>query len=310
MTDTTVHHSIVVGVDGSESALRATRWAAREAARRGVPLKLVHTCYLPPVNPRSPVPLPRGYRDALLDYGEDWLGQAKAAAEGAAEGVQVDTEVVVGPSAAELIEQSKTARMIVLGSRGLGGFSSLLIGSVAVAVTAHAECPVVVVRGHEHEDDTPAADAPVLVGVDGSEAGDAALGFAFDAAATLVVPLIAVHVWNGGTIESGWPTPSMVHSYEELEADEERLLAEGLAGWGEKYPDVDVHRRVRRGHLARELLREASYGLGAPHHPPAQLIVVGARGRGALAGLALGSVSQAVLHHAKCVVAVVRGIGG
>lgn len=307
MTDTAAHHAIVVGVDGSDSALHATRWAAREAQRRGAPLHLFHTCYIPTAPPRSPVALPRGYGDALREYGMEWLAEAETAAREVAPSITVTTEVKVGAAAAKLVEASRKARLVVLGTRGLGGFSSLLVGSVAIAVAAHAECPVAVVRGRDH-DTEPAELGPVLVGVDGSPLSDLAVGYAFDAAAERGAPLVAVHVWNQGTIDVAWPMLPMEVSWEDIAADEKRLLSERLAGWREKYPDVEVHQRVREGRQAKMLLEEAEVGVDAPHDGPAQVIVVGSRGRGALAGLGLGSVSHSLLHHARCPVVVVRPV--
>lgn len=305
MTDTAIHRAVVVGVDGSESALRATRWAAREANRRNRPLLLLHTCYIPPVPPRSPISLPRGYGDALVEYGNVWLSEAKKVAEETVPELDVDIEVRIGPAAAELVKESGRARLIVLGSRGLGGFSSLLIGSVAIAVAAHAQCPVVVLPGRHHDHREPSELGPVVVGVDGSERDDAVIGFAFESAVERAVPLVAVHVWNLSTVETGWPMLPTVMTYEDFAEDEWRLLSERVAGWREKYPDVQIHLRVPRGRPARELLSQAEVGVDGPHDPPAQLIVVGSRGRGALAGLGLGSVSHTILHHAKCPVVVV-----
>lgn len=191
---------------------------------------------------------------------------------------------------------------MVLGTRGLGGFSSLLVGSVAVAVAARAHCPVIVVRG---EAESPARQtAPVVVGVDGSEAGDDAVGFAFEAAEMLGVPLIAVNVWTYATIEVAWPEIPLSVPDADIEGGQRRILAERLADWQGKYPGVAVEQRVVRGRPARTLLAEAA---------DAQLIVVGTHGKTALIGLGLGSVSQAALHHAKCPVAVVgpgKGTGG
>jgi nucleotide-binding universal stress UspA family protein len=133
-----------------------------------------------------------------------------------------------------------------------------------------------------------------VVGVDGSPTSEAALAFAFEAADLHGVPLLAVHTWTDYQIES---TMTAVLEGDAIDADERRLLAERLAGWGEKFPDVAVTRLVTRYRPARTLLEQSAH---------AQLVVVGSRGRGGLAGMLLGSVSHALLHHAVCPVAVVR----
>lgn len=300
MADTTAAHPIVVGIDGSTSALHAAAWAAREAALRETSLLLVHACDVPAINPRSPVSLPRGYADALREYGDDWLRDAHAAVTDAlseSDGtwhVEVHSATEDGHPAEVLINAAGSAQLIVLGSRGLGGFSSLLIGSVAVAVAGHAPCPVVVVRG----DKTRAtAQDPVVVGADGSVPSDRALGFAFEAAALRDAPLVAVRAWTYATIEYGWPAVPMEISEDDIAANERRLIDESLAPWQEKYPEVSTEARVVKGRPVRTLLAEGAH---------AQLIVVGSRGRGALAGLGLGSVSQGVIHHADRPVAIVR----
>ncbi|WP_236790881.1 universal stress protein [Amycolatopsis sp. GM8] len=264
---------IVVGVDGSPSSDQAVRWAAAEAARRGSTLLLVHAWFTPSPAPYTPVSLPRSYRDAIREQGTAWLSQAAALARAVAPELPVRTELLAGLPAELLVRVSREAQLVVLGSRGPGGFTGLLVGSVAVALAARAHCPVVVVRGTENS-----GSGPVVVGVDGSELSDAAVTFAFDAASTREVPLVAVH--------AGTDTPV---------ADERRLLSERLAGWRAKYPEVTVEERVVSDRPSRALLATG-----------AQLIVVGSRGRGALAGLGLGSTSQAVLQHAECPVVVVR----
>ena len=149
---------------------------------------------------------------------------------------------------------------------------------------------MVVVRGS-----VPAPpEGPVVVGVDGSPTSEAAVGFAYEAAATRGVPLVAVHTWWDLMVD---PTFAPLLDWDALEADEREVLAERLAGWGEKYPDVHVQRLVMHDRPARALLAQAA---------GAQLVVVGTRGRGGVAGLLLGSVSHALLHHAPCPVAVVR----
>jgi nucleotide-binding universal stress UspA family protein len=187
--------------------------------------------------------------------------------------------------------------MVVLGDRGLGGFTGLLIGSVAVAVTAHAACPVVVVRGPESDLTAPLPE-PVVVGVDGSSTSEAALAFAFEEASLRRVPLVAVHVWRDLLLDA---TLAPLLDWDAIESDERQVLAERLAGWSEKYPDVAVRRLVAYDRPARALVGESGR---------AQLVVVGSRGRGGLHGMLLGSVSQALLHHAHCPVAVVRPAGG
>src|SRR5690606_3692092 len=166
----------------------------------------------------------------------------------------------------------------------------LLLGSVAVGLGGHARCPLVVVRAVQDSEPT----APVVVGVDGSPLSDPALAFAFEAAAVRGVALEAVHAWRELVGDLDMAT---LLDWDAIETEERALLAERLAGWAEKYPDVPVRRVVTRERPARVLV-EQSRG--------AQLVVVGSRGRGGFTGLVLGSVSHAVLHHAHCPVAVVR----
>lgn len=291
------HPPVVVGVDGSASALHAVRWAAQEAARRRVALRLVHACVLiPPYGYRNLVDRLPEYTDIVFDQGRQWLAEAEEVARDAAPGVEVETDVRDGVVAGVLVEESAAAGLMVVGSRGLGGFHELLVGSIAVALAAHAHCPVVVVRSSTVDTPPPSA-GPVVVGVDGSPLSESAVEFAFEVAATRAVPLVAVHAWLDINMAGAWlPMPSIM-DWQAVETDAERVLAERLAGWQEKYPTVEVRRMVVKDRPAQALLRVAEH---------AQLIVVGSRGRGALAGLGLGSVSQTVIHHAPCPVAVIR----
>jgi nucleotide-binding universal stress UspA family protein len=225
------------------------------------------------------------------------LGHLDVAAQAAAAQVAGDLEVerveVTGFPEAVLQAESRRAELVVVGNRGLGGFAGLLIGSVAVALAGHTECPVVVVRGAEPDDAAPLLE-PVVVGVDGSPESEAALAFAFGAADLRRVPLLAVHAWWDLLVD---PTMAPLVDWDAAEADEHEVLAERLAGWAETYPDVPVRRLVVRDRPAHALVKESAR---------AQLVVVGSRGRGGLRGMLLGSVSQALLHHAHCPVAVVR----
>ena len=286
---------IIVGVDGSTSAQHAVAWAAREAASRRAPLHLVHACL--EISTYNPTRVPRSFDEALRDLGRDYLTVAEERVGEIAPGLEVVTQLVVGTAAETLVVLSKRAQLVVLGSRGLGGFTSLVVGSVAIALAAHGRCPVVVVRGST-VDSPPPVEGPVVAGVDGSTASDSVLEFAFEQASRRGAELVTVHAWNDHIAESSWAmAPYAMLDWESIEADAHLLLAERLAGWREKYPDVVVRRVVIRGAAARALVEEAA---------TARLLVVGSRGRGGLRGMLLGSTSQALLHHAPCPVAVVR----
>jgi nucleotide-binding universal stress UspA family protein len=285
---------VVAGVDGSTGSTRAVRWAARQAALWGAPLRLVHAHIWPWIYHPEEAGLPGNYRQALLNVAYDWLRAAADVAAETAPDVAVTTELTVAAAAPLMVAESEHARLVVVGSRGLGGFTGLMVGSTAVALGAHARCPVAVVRS-ANADEEPPASGPVVLGVDGAASSDAAIAFAYEAASLRGVPLVAVHAWSDMSgismmppLSADWPT---------VEDDQRRLLAARLAGWQEKYPDVQVDRVVTEGRPAYSLLRAAE---------GAQLAVVGSRGRGGLRGLLLGSTSHALLHHAPCPVVVAR----
>lgn len=285
--------TIVVGVDGSEQALRAVRWGAAEAERRHLPLRLVSAFAWVPDGGVGHVGLRERYWEALLERTEIRLRNGVAVAEQENPGVEIDHQVMVGAPDAVLRCEARRAQLLVVGDRGLSRVEGLFAGSVAVALAAHAACPVVVVRGVER-DPADAAVLPVVVGVDGSPTSDAAVAFAYDAAASRQVRLVAVHTWWNLVVD---PALAPLVDWDAIEADERQLLTERLAGWADKHPDVPVECVVARGHPTRSLLEQAG---------GAQLVVVGSRGRGELAGMVLGSVSNALVHRAACPVAVVR----
>ncbi|SMC65263.1 universal stress protein [Kibdelosporangium aridum] len=278
------HAPIVVGIDGSSSAIEAARWAAQEAALRGTSVRLISAFGWSGAKHVGDLGLGGQYREAMLESTREAVSAAASAAGG---GVEISEHVVDGFPVPILVSESRRAGLIVIGDRGLGGFTSLLVGSVAIGLAARAECPVVVVRGQR-------SAGPVVVGIDGSPVSEAALEFAFEAADARAVPLIAVHAWSDRALETA---AAFMVDWDAVEAEEHRLLAERLAGWGEKYPDVVVRRVVVRDRPAHTLIEHAT---------GAQLVVVGSHGRGSAAGLVLGSVSHAVLHHSPCPVAVVR----
>jgi nucleotide-binding universal stress UspA family protein len=287
--------TVIVGVDGSEPARRAVQWAAQEAVRRGLPLRVVTAFEWMRGQPIGQVGMGESYRGIMLGVARQQLGEAVRIAEQEQPTLEVQSQLVVGFPIPVLTAETHGAELAVIGDRGLGGVTGLLLGSVAVALAAHAECPVVVVRG---EAGMPDPNAPVVVGVDGSPTSEAALAFAFDASAARGVPLVAVHTWWDLVVD---PTMAPLLDWDAIENDEHEVLAERLAGWGEKYPDVRVQRLVMRDQPSRVLVEQSLR---------AQLVVVGSRGRGGFAGLLLGSVSHAVLHGAHCPVAVVRLVPG
>ncbi|MFB8771905.1 universal stress protein [Streptomyces broussonetiae] len=286
---------VIVGVDGSESSLHAVEVAALEARLRGVPLRIVHafghpTGHLPTGTPPWN---PAGHGLEPMVHGT--LARAEENAHKAAPGIEVDRSVVAGDAFEVLEVESRSASLTVVGSRGLGGFAGLLLGSTAVHLAAHGTCPLLVARGR------PDPVGAVLLAVDGSEAGEAAVAFAFTEAALRGAPLVAVHVWNTWSERAyegpGDPLSAVVADADDLREAEQRLLDDTVARWQRRFPQVAVERRLLRSRV-RPALIEASRS--------AQLLVTGARGHGGFTGLLLGSVSQALLHHAHCPVAVVR----
>jgi len=289
---------IIVGVDGSPVSQVAVDWAAHTAALRGVALKLVHVLNPPVVMAFPEVPMPSGYLQWQEDAGREVLANAVKTAEEAALAVgtgsrpiTVTTEMISGSSVPVLAELSGRAQMIVVGSRGRGALARGLLGSVSTGLLHHATCPVAVVHDEDPLIPHP-SKASVVVGVDGSPASERAVEIAFEEASFRGVDLVAVHVWSDtGILEF----PGVDWSVLQSGADE--TLAERLAGWGERYPDVLVRRVVVADRPAHQLLEQAK---------AAQLLVIGSHGRGGFAGMVLGSVSTSVANAARIPVIVAR----
>lgn len=301
-------HPVLAGVDGSPSSLLAARYAALLARERGVPLELV--C---------------GYQVPLYGFGPPWLGQdylaadmdvaAQAAEQALQSAVQdlraaypeldVAAHLRAGGGASVLIEESRRAALVVVGSRGAGGFAGLLLGSVSAQVAAHAHATVVVVRP-----DTPGADpaeaaaavaaqrftGPVLVGYDGSDTAQAALAFAASEALLRHAKLVMVNVhwqapWGFG--------PRPVTDPEELAHEEaEQMLTAAIVPWRASHPELDVELRpVHSLNVEHSMIEESG---------TAALTVVGCRGRGGFTGKLLGSVSLALIQHGHGPIAVVH----
>lgn len=282
---------IVVGVDGSSSALATVKWAAAEAARHHAPLRLVHGYSLPARAYPKIVLTGNEIRQAIEEQGRAWLAEAAAAARAAAADAEVTTDLVCAGGTALLIDESRRARLVAVGSQGLGNVTGMLVGSTALALASHGKSPLVVVRG------TEVPGGPIVVGVDGSPTSEAALAFAFETASMRGAQLTVLMCWQDFMVESAYTASRFTVDWGQVEEDERRLLAQRLAGWQEKYPDVQVHRVVLRDRPVRALMRYGS---------EAQLMVVGSHGHGGFAGMLLGSTSQALVCNSPCPLAIVR----
>jgi len=281
---------VVVGFDGSPSAVVAAAWAADQSRLLGRGLTLVHALMPPVATGGLGVSLPPSLDliDELEQQAHEQL-LSTAAAVGVPDAL---TRVAVGSPSGVLLEASESAHLVVVGSRGRGGFAGLLLGSVGAQVAAHSQCPVAVMR----EAAPPEADT-VVVGIDGSPGAESALSFAFDQASRHGWRVVAVHAWDVPAydllIVPNGPVPVALSDV----ADEEvRLTAEVLAGFRDLYPDVDVEERLVRAPAVQAILEAAER---------AALIVVGTHGHGPAMGALLGSVSNGLLHKSHRPVVVV-----
>ena len=274
-------YGILAGYDGSPDSEQALSWAAREARAREVPLTVCHAWapgYPLPTSPAAVFDLVWRSGDETLAHG---LRQAQAMLGPSAD---VKPLLAAESAAVALCERGATADMVVVGSRGRGRLTGLLLGSVSSQVAAHAPGRVVVTRGHWRAA-AGYVPGPVVVGADGSAASRAAVAFGFEEAALRGAPLLAVCALAD--------TPGSFGGARRMEGDFEQQIA-----WCEKdHPEVPVLRQVTAGPPRATLLAAAA---------AAQMLVVGARGRGGVKGMMLGSVSQAMLHHAPCPVGVVH----
>jgi nucleotide-binding universal stress UspA family protein len=284
---------VIVAVDGSAQSITAAHWAADEALLRGSPLRLVYAD-----------PWLRALQNIDLKNGDErgsalrMLAHVQAEVQERRPALSVDLALVQGQVVEALVKTACDGEIMVFGSRGLGGFAELLLGSVSLATAARAEVPVIVVRPDSGQDTGPEHTpvSQIVVGLDAYDPSGAVLEFAFAEAALRGARIRVVHGWDLPPSWSslGW-TPPLVQS-PDLESAEAAELAKAMLSWRDKFPETEVVEAVRLGGGAAALVEASAR---------ADLVVVGRRIRPHGAGLRLGAVAHAVLHHAKAPVAVI-----
>jgi nucleotide-binding universal stress UspA family protein len=294
---------VVVGFDGSPPSTAALDWAAAEAARRGLPLKVVLAIEL---GTALPMPMDSGAPWAMAKIessAREVLADAVDRARKTDPELVVESRLVIDTAAAALVDASRTAALVVVGNRGHGDLMGTLLGSVAFGVTAHAQCPVAVVRGGSMR--VPGPEAPVVVGVDGSEAGNAALDEAAELAQRAGAQLQVIAAYQ--VTVTGWVG---ITPWTEVYPEEE--LAEAAEGTA-KATLEHARERVRRNHpelsVEYTAVRDRAADVLVDRSNAAGVVVVGSRGRGGFRSLILGSVSRGVVHSAKSPVLVVHAPG-
>lgn len=290
---------IVVGLDGSRQSLAAADWAAREALRRGLPLRLVHAWEGGAAPGESDLPeleAPRYWARRILRGAMDRVNERYPQ-------VYLTADQVSRAPADALLAEGDEAELLVLGSRAFSGLGGFMAGSVALATVARAALPVVLVRADQTREDEhepgetgkPSAHTPyrpVVVGVDPAQRCDDLLAFAFESAALRAAPLRVVHAWRLPYV----PPALEAKARRELGGAAERAVEAVLAPWRDKHPAVKVDTLIEEGRPAQRLLDAAR---------DAGLLVVGRKVRPARIGTHTGSVAHAVMHHVRCPVAVV-----
>lgn len=277
---------IVVGIDGSSTSVGALRWAALRAALHKCPLHLVYAVGAP-ADPEVEMGLVGFNNVELRAEGEEILSAAARIALEVSPDIEVVTQVADPEPAPVLIDRSLEARMVVVGTRGLGAVGRGLLGSVTTSLARHAHCPVAAIP-HSEEPTRHLSHLPVVVGVDGSPRGKDAVDIAFAEASRIGVGVVTVTAWSGFL---------RYFARARMRQEARSLQSQSLAGRSEHYPDVPVIRVVAEDQPARRILAEADN---------AQLIVVGSHGRGGFAGTTLGSVAHAVVRGSRIPVIIAR----
>ncbi|MCM4084398.1 universal stress protein [Paractinoplanes hotanensis] len=287
-----VNRQIIVGTDGAGTSGAAVDWAAHEAQRRRVPLRIFHA-------------FDWDWGEHRLDAGVEETEAARLLAETVvvsafdrarevAPDITIETDMLIGPAVPRLLEVSRGAELLVVGNRGRGGFAGLLLGSVSQRVATHALCPVVVVRGRHS-----VTGGPIAAGVDHSRAADLVLQNAFTAASEQGCSLAVIRAYEPVIPLSLSPAASRTVAIPSQDEAEQARLEARLAPWRAKYPEVPVDEVISHESAASALVK-------ASHQ--ARLVVVGSRGRGLITGGLLGSTGLQLLHHAECPVHIARPV--
>lgn len=288
---------VVVAVDGSPASHNAVRWAANTANKRGIPLRLASSYTMPQFLYAEGMVPPQELFDDLQAETMEKIDEARAVAHEVAPEIKIGHTIAEGSPIDMLLEMAKESTMIVMGSRGLGGLSGMVMGSVSAAVVSHATCPVVVVREDNVVNETTKY-GPVVVGVDGSDVSQKATEIAFAEADARGAELVAVHTWMDMQVQASLAGLSAAQQqWEDVEREQIEMLTERLAPLTDKFPNVQVRKVITRDRPVRALV-ENSEG--------SQLLVVGSHGRGGFKGMLLGSTSRALLQSAPCPMMVVR----
>jgi nucleotide-binding universal stress UspA family protein len=283
---------VLVGLDESACSQEALAWGAADAAARRAPLTIATAVDLPLL---ADVPVTPQLLASAQETARRRVDEAVQRTRDRVAGLTVEGRVVSGNPAAELLRVAGEADEVVVGSHGTSEISALLIGSVGSQVAEHSPCPAAVVRSRT-------STGPVVVGIANSKHDEAALEYGFGYADRDGLPLVALHVHTVGAFAypvMPYPVPPypIAEELARLRAAATRTAEQSVGTWTQKYPEVPVRIDVAEGPAAHELV-EASR--------KASLLVVGTRGHGGLAGMLLGSVSQAAMRHAHCPVAIAR----
>ncbi len=299
---------VVVGLDGSAASLAAAHWAAEDALRRGIPLRLVHVMS-PSSDHGYPAPalVPSKVSDATRRWARTLLHRARSALLAEYPGLLVETVSHVGTPATVLLKESRQSTLTVVGTHPGGRLSDALFGSVGAKLATHARGRVVFVPaessdpGHGQSPWRTVA-GPVVVGIDGSPRTEAAIAFAFEEAAVRQSLLVALHIWNDKPQHDRARAPHMT-ALDGIDDQRHRQLVELTGRWSTRYPTVPVRSMVLHGRPIPTLLRYLTEGPDGPPH----LLIVGGRSHVPVSRLLLGTTGYALVRSAPCPVAVVQG---